>query len=122
MNGKADVDAGNFDATGKSLLAKIGYPDVTHYDNLTYGTSGTSYVSPANGYFAIEDSFASGGYVQLRAVDSNDNEIYRVTTSGSNFGGAIILPVINGTKVVLNYGGGINSNVYFRFIYAIGEN
>lgn len=117
----ANKDASNFTATGKATLAKIGYPDVTHYDDLTHGASGTSYTAPANGYFAIEESFGSSGYVQLRVEDNNNDEKYAISTSGSNFGGRAILPVIMGTKVVLNYSG-VNSNVYFRFIYAIGEN
>jgi hypothetical protein len=124
LNGKADVDAGNFNATGRSFLAKVGLPDITHYDDLTLGVSGTSYIAPANGYFCFTRQFGSSArYLYVKAVDSTDNEMYRATSCGSNVGGAVTLPVIKGTKVLANYdapgGGGTD---YFRFIYAIGEN
>lgn len=121
LNGKADVDASNFNATGKSFLSKIGFPDVTHFDDLTIGATGSSYIAPGNGWFSINKGLGtSNTFVQLKAVDANDAEIYASQTFGNNFGGRVFLPVVKGTKVVLDYSA-TGQNTYFKFIYAEGE-
>lgn len=122
LDGKANIDASNFNLTGKSYLSGIGMPS-NRYIELTPGASGTIYTAPANGWFCLDKALIQNNYIILGAIDNNNNEIYSV---GANYegvdqvGGRIILPVKKDTKVIFSYiGNGIV--YYFRFVYAEGE-
>lgn len=116
----ANSNASNFSQAGRSYLSGFGMPDVNHYDDLTLGASGSSYVAPANGYFAIDRGTVSGNPVEIKAYNSNDVEIYGAATETGG-GGRLTLPVKKGTTVKVSYTG-TTTLYYFRFIYAVGEN
>ena len=61
FNDKVDLDASNFDNTGKSLIAGLGMPSDTYVD-LTLGSSGDTYYAPANGWFYLNKSGNAGEY------------------------------------------------------------
>lgn len=116
LNGKADTDLINVNNSGTSLGAGWAMPSNT-YEDLTLGASGSAYIAPANGWFAILGY--NGGnnyYVEMKA----NNVIFsnRSGYSGNDLG--LSCPAIKGASMTLRYDG-FNSVSYFRFIYAKGS-
>ena len=117
IDGKANVDADNFNAGGKSLLSGLGATKPSRADNVTLLASGQPYVAPANGYFALSAQaptagtyvgFYNGCFAGQYAVQAN--HYLRITT-----------PLIKkGNSVYLEYTLGITIQS-FVFFYAEGE-
>ena len=103
------------DYNDKSFIATCGMPSLK-YKNLTLGTSGTSYIAPANGYFYFaKNATATGQYLQMGTTIGVINK----SATGSGYISSFI-PVMKGASclVVYNLGG---DTVQFRFVYAEGE-
>lgn len=117
LSNKADIDASNFNASGKSLLSGLGMPG-SRYIDLTLGASESRYTAPANGYFLIMCSGLS--YIDM----------YKPTADGFGKNDKIedsgyfirrFVPVLKGETIIIFYTGTpVNSS--FRFVYAEGEN
>ncbi len=78
LSNKADIDASNFNADGKSLLSGLGMPS-NRYIDLTLGASGATYTAPANGYIFLEmvgTQAQQNGYINS---PSNFHRTYIVT-------------------------------------------
>ena len=130
LGGKANIDASNFDATGKAMIAKIGKPSAT-YTNLTYGNpSNDFHIAPANGYVYIAATPSSQQPVGVVVADSTqttnsgvqNNHIYQVfgRVPTSNMG--VLVPIQKNFTFKAADGGSAFSSVhYYRFIYAEGE-
>ena len=113
FNNKADIDASNFDATGKSTIAGFAMPSGTTA-SLTAGADGTEYTASANGWFVVGGSASSS----LSMVGFNE-ATYNWITNGSGNGMKAIMPVRKGAKVHARW---INvNNKYISFVYAQGE-
>ena len=77
FNDKADINAQNFDATGKAYLAGLGMPSAT-YTDLTLGASGASYTAPVSGWVVFRsddrpDATARYVYFYGRVNTGDDN-------------------------------------------------
>ena len=97
-------------------IAEMSMPS-QKYINLTAGSSGSTYVAPANGFFqvkAISTSSAAYCYLENLQGMSNINQTFSANTTISNF-----IPVKNRDKVYLLFSGVTIS--YLRFIYAEGS-
>lgn len=123
---KADIDASNFNAAGKSLLSGLGMPS-SRYIDLTLGASGTSYTAPANGWFRlVKKSTSVGRTIQFnpvelyRGIENSDAWMYQYS-SIANQVLTITLPVLKGQKTWCYYGAD-GDTLVFEFIYAEGEN
>lgn len=125
LSNKADIDASNFNADGKSLLSGLGMPS-NRYIDLTLGASGSTYTAPANGYFSILGAFDT--------TPSQTNGVFismscgGMTTRNSgttNISYGVYISAKKGQSMFLEYKNfkmtGY-SYAYFRFIYAEGEN
>ena len=113
-------NASNFSQAGRSYLSGIGMPS-SKYEDWTLGASDSTYVAPANGYVALNKGVVSGQYVQLSCLDGNGNVYYASLIYASYMGGKVILPVRKNGIVRVSYDA-TNPTIYFRFIYAEGEN
>ena len=118
LDNKADIDASNFNAAGKSLLSGLGMPS-NRYINLTLGASGSTYTAPANGYFIISKDFnASGQFVVLY---NQANGIRTMQQPGAPSGNAsCVMPEKKGQNVLCEYSLGGHTS-WFRFVYAEGD-
>lgn len=117
LGGKADIDASNFDTTGKSTIAGFAMPSGT-YDNLTLGASGSTYTAPANGYFSLSKVASSATQYSCLA---NETTGYKINTAGvANDPMGVFLPVKKGDVITAWYTA-TGSVQWFRFIYAQGE-
>lgn len=116
----ANSNASNFSQAGRSLLAGLSMPSYK-YTNITWGTSGTQYTAPANGYFWARGNWASSGsnfYITMDVL----NKIGVMTetgASGPTFG-KVLCPVVKGDVVLLYYNAVTMTD--FKFIYSEGEN
>jgi hypothetical protein len=122
FNGKADIDMSNVPSnigtTAKSYFSGIGMPSDT-YENLTLGSSGSTYTAPANGYVAI------------CKMATRANQSVNISCNGMNsfawshVGSINIfawLPVKKGDVFTVTYSAaGTHDANYFRFVYAEGE-
>lgn len=118
FNGKADIDANNFSATGKSVLAGIGMPS-RKYDNLTLGATGSSYIAPANGYFCLS-KLANGGTQFANLINSGKNvRIIGTATAGIYI--YIYIPAAKG-DIIFCYYNATGKTEFLRFAYAEGDN
>ena len=121
LSNKADIDASNFNASGRSLLSGLGMPS-NRYIDLTLGASGATYTAPANGYFSIyvNKGNSTGAFVRLvnGSVVHQDARAYGSTGDSPLFA---YIPARKGqnVKCEYNYAGAFQ---WFRFIYAEGEN
>lgn len=117
---KANADAGNFTAAGKSVLSGFGMPSDTHVD-LTAGASGSTYTAPANGWFSVYNASGQSNSVQLY----NQTKKIGICNAGiTGFtDGMTFVPAAKDDVVMLKYTGAFNSlkTGWFRFIYAQGE-
>ncbi len=112
LDGKADTDLSNLTNEGQIKAAHLAMPSDTYID-LTFGSSGTSYTAPADGYFTIQvNHSATGGYSRLSSNVSILNYAHSVTSQG-------FIPVKKGNSVTLTYQAG--STAIFRFVYAVGS-
>lgn len=114
LDEKVEVNADNFSAEGKALLAGLGMPS-SRFESLTIAASGSTYTMPANGwlYFGINASAAN-------AAISLSCKGLVVTQIAPASGGQLrqVIPVCAGDEVVLGYSN--SSAAILRFIYAEG--
>lgn len=107
----------------KSTISGWGMPS-NKADVLTLGASGTLYTAPANGYFAFFAQHQSGenAWVNIQNINTTDAilgmEYFWVSPIAS---ARLFFPVKKGQSCAINYNGTM-TNIYFRFIYAEGEN
>ena len=98
-----------------SYISGLGMPSEKYID-LTLGASGTEYVAPANGCFAVriesKDSFVDMQYSDISGIG------VQTTANTSRYSAACLLPVRPGKKIVVNYSGNVSK---FLFIYAEGD-
>ena len=117
---KANTDASNFNADGKSLLSGLGMPS-SRYIDLTLLASGSSYTAPANGWFSA-----------FCATKASSSCYLLNNTNGINAAGTVIegltdgrcyIPVNKGDVISFFYNGmDVSKGAFLRFIYAEGEN
>lgn len=120
LSTKADIDASNFNADGKSLLSGLGMPS-NKYIDLTPGASGSTYTAPANGWFSAMNGNGKNGFCCLLNSTKkigNSNPAAQGITDGIS-----CVPVVAGDTVVLKYSNTFNeiNQGWFRFIYAQGN-
>ena len=119
LNGKADVDLSNVNASGTSLASAWSMPS-SRYIDLTLGASGATYIAPANGWAVCRIKASSANLCfceilnksNLQSVISN---CYTATHIVESF-----VPLKKGSVYAVNYANGTPE--IFRFIYAEGEN
>lgn len=114
LNGKADVDLTNVNDAGTSLAAGWSMPSST-YDDLTLGSSGSSYTAPANGWFILRgNSTTTNGWISILNRMLCNNPL-------SFQGGGLnaFVPASKGDSVNVSYSG--FTKTYFRFYYAKGS-
>ena len=115
LDNKADIDASNFNADGKSLLSGLGMPSGRYID-LTLGASGSTYIAPANGYFSIEGV----NTIYCEIYNNSSGGMHSVSTSLDNSFRACgcIMPCKKGDSVLVYYNSTVRT---FRFVYAEGD-
>lgn len=120
LSNKADIDASNFNADGKSLLSGLGMPS-SRYIDLTLGASGSTYTAPANGYFRFAGLNAQNSARKL-IINNTTSSLYANQSGNVVVGsyGGIFIPALKGDSVVVEYSG--YTSYEFRFVYAEGEN
>lgn len=129
LQSKATIDMDNLSTAGKAKMAGLATPS-NKYIDLTLGASGTAYTAPANGWYYLQKlSGAANQFSVIFALkdgettaekpESIEYGAIKWTPPGNN-GNVIMLKVLKGKKVVVNYSltGGTE---LFRFIYAQGE-
>lgn len=134
LTNKADVDAGNFSTTGKSLLAGIGMPDTANaqFVSNSFATN-INFTAPANGWYccrAISTTTSGNMLLFITAINSSDVAVPPYNggsfpTISTSTARQVILPVCAGQKIQVQY-----SNANFSgdaycglwFIPAKGEN
>lgn len=133
LNGKVDVDASNFNASGKSLLSGLGMPDTANaqFVSNSFATN-TAFTAPANGWYCCRGTSSAAGHMTIfmTSLDANNNAIapynggtYYVTAAGT--GKNEILPVLKGKKIQVQYSNcNLSADAYcgLWFIPAKGEN
>lgn len=121
IDGKADIDASNFNADGKSLLSGLSAPS-TAYEDWTLLASNNDYDVPANGWLTFVKQ-ATGAQQNVLLFEYTNNVIasYGIswsTTNGQNIGTTV--RVRKGQKIRATYSAG-GPTQYFRFFYDVGE-
>lgn len=104
LNGKVDLDG------------SWSFPS-TNYEDLTLGSSGTTYEMPADGYLFLRMTM-TGSYSNM--IFQNDTTgRAEVRFSSGTLDIAITMPVCKSEVIKVYYGAaGSATKVYFRFIYA----
>lgn len=124
LNGKADVDLTNVNATGTATMTKMSMPS-SRKDTLVLGATGSTYIAPANGWFVLagNDSVSTQGAAVMRRVSDRMG-----TTCGSTYGTNMSsgwlngsLPVKKGAEITIFYTGFSASAFNFFFVYAEGN-
>lgn len=89
----------------------------TTYDNLTLGTTGDEYTAPADGWFYLFGTYASGNqaYVDMYIVGTGigDSHVWYNTFGNMR----MFCPAKKGQKLHINYYG-VFANIDFGFLYA----
>lgn len=121
LNGKADVDLSNTNNQAKILMSGMGAVDISTYDNLTLGASGSTYTAPANGYFQISKLSTAAGQQIKFYVPSDDTvaQKYIAQGTGQPVEGFSFL-CLKGQAIGVNYSLAGATN-HFRFYYAKGS-
>ena len=114
--GKANVDADNFTAIGKSTLASYAMPS-NRYINLTLGASGSKYTAPANGYFHFNAGSKSGN--KWVNISNGICSTASISISGV-YNAKVLFPVKKGDVVTVTYTLDTDHPI-FIFIYAEGD-
>ena len=116
--GKANVDADNFTAIGKSTLASYAMPS-NRYIDLTLGASGSTYTAPANGWYILKIKGDTG---QFAALENTVTGFY-VKSNSTKTSATIVpppLPAKKGETVSVGYNAS-KGVVSFVFYYAEGD-
>lgn len=87
------------------------------YIDLTLGSTDTSYIAPADGYFCLQKvASTSGQYIQMNNTTSH---FVVFSNSSGAYGQAIIMPCKRNDNIITSYTTAGNT-LAFRFIYAEG--
>lgn len=121
LNGKANVSADNFNATGTTYLSGLGMPS-SRYIDLTLGASGTTYTAPANGWFAIYiDNYTKTETIPYLYMYSHIASGLSVSSDLPATTDIIAsVPLLKGDTVGIAWGGFSGGTQIFRFFYAEG--
>lgn len=120
LNGKANVDASNFNSTGTTYLSGLGMPS-NKYIDLTLGASAATYTAPANGWITLAKISGGAG-----AGIGIYNGSYGNGVGATNFsyyyqdGLEASVPVKKGDVIQIWYSATGATN-QFRFYYAVGS-
>lgn len=112
LNGKADADLSNINTSGKSFASSLAMPS-SKYIDLTLGASGSTYTAPANGWILCTLSVQANGYIRVQNFWAQSNNVDDSYVS-------IFYPITKGESVSIEYTKYL-STIFFRFIYAEGE-
>lgn len=113
---KADIDASNFNASGKSLLSGLGMPSGRYID-LTLGASNSTYTAPANGYIFLGMTATSANqYISIND-EQGITHVQNAVASGNYLDCSVAFK--KGAVGSISYNAGTLR--VFRFIYAEGE-
>lgn len=110
------------DRNDSTWIAAQGMPSERYID-LTLGGNGVGYTAPANGYFTLDKkATASGQYIDLKSFfnDSVPHLECMTFAPGSGYGVGGFMPVRKGDRVHISYTAA-GEVIYFRFVYAEGE-
>lgn len=114
LSNKADIDASNFNAEGKSLLSGLGAVSSNSVvTSLALGATGTVYTAPSTGYVRLR---ATGGNylgISVRGVSAYQS----VASNATLHFWSVLLK--KGTNYEINYNGTLTNHT---FISADGEN
>lgn len=113
LNGKADVDLTNVNDSGMVRSAHWAMPSTT-YNDLTVGSSGTTYTAPADGWVKFSATTNNNNqYVQLYATMTS------LTVASGTTNVDAFIPVRKGEIFQIWYTA--PNNKALRFYYAIGS-
>lgn len=101
-----------------NIGGSISMPSDT-YDDLTLGSSGSTYTAPADGYFVLVKRGSSSGQYANIENSTNGLATASITQSSGNWVYAW-LPVKKGDVVSIGYDAA-GATETFRFIYAVGS-
>ena len=108
------------DYNDKSIISSWAMPS-NKYIDLTFGASGSTYIAPANGWFAASrmNTATSNNYLRIKNISSGLS-LSHVSDSTNNAEKNVFLQVRKNDSVEISYGSN-SSGEYLRFIYAEGE-
>ena len=114
----ANSNASNFSSAGRSYLAEIGMPSDKYID-LTLGTTGSTYIAPANGYVILNMQTTTASYSFVYIIDDTTKIASLSGIAIANNSVLACLPIKKGKSFRVSYTA--QTKNYFRFIYAEGE-
>lgn len=102
------------------IIAGYAMPNASEkFDELTLGTSGSTYTAPANGYFTLCKT-SNGANLFIRLVNYGTDLVTTVYSHQSGDWCAIYIPCKAGDKVYAEYTSS-GTTQWFRFVYADGD-
>lgn len=107
------------DYNDKSTISGWSMPS-SRYIDLTLGASGSTYTAPANGWFVIRKRASSSGQYWYFG-HNNTSLCYSIGTHNNDQTVEAFIPASRGDAVGVSYNLG-GATLFFRFIYAEGEN
>ena len=113
----ASTNADNFSVAGKAVLAGMGMPS-SRYEDLTLGASGSTYIAPANGWFAFNKGGQTNEFVAIENTSSGHVTWIAQLTTASDC--RISCPARAGDEIIIWHTASGNLNI-FRFVYAEGS-
>ena len=120
MPTKADVDLSNITTTAMAACTHYSMPSDT-YDELTFGSSGTTYTAPEDGWFYAASSCSSSSYseiaIYIESVSLTSRFVLVNNADHTNNISAWV-HVKKGEIIYLTYSK--TSDAYIRFYYAVG--
>lgn len=118
LNFYARKDLSNLTTAGINYASGLGMPS-DRYTDLTLGVTGTSYTSPANGWYVITKAAGEAGkYLELNV--ENNRFISSLTAANATQNFNMYVPVMRGNVMKIWYNA-TGETRFFRFIYAEGE-
>ena len=119
LDGKLDQDLSNVSSEFSKIVSGFGMPSNV-YEDLTLGTSGTTYTAPANGYVTISKMAGFNGVAFLRLCNNTAGIESQASPTGDWITTGLFVPVKKGDvfEVTYNLTG---QTWFFRFVYAEGE-
>ena len=117
---KANVNADNFSAVGKSNITGFAMPGNKSI-NLTLGESGATYTAPANGWFVLNKTAGrSGEFIGMNTDAEGNSGVISMSRALGAFPIQVSCPIAKGEKLLLMYSAS-GETMGFYFVYAQGE-
>lgn len=113
------IDAGRINEQLSGLVevgGSLGMPS-NKYVNLTLGASGDSYTAPANGWLHLRTIKSTAGFTSFESSSGLRTES-RTTINGTAC--TLYIPCKKGDTIGCFYDG-VNTEIDFKFIYAVGD-